>query len=145
MATLLHTPQYLCLNLLSGQFHTSALSISLINLTLILHNSKFLTRQFSYGLLVWPCDILGGLASQKNVLPHSLRSKWVMRKYSWIIWSTGKRSGPLDRSNLPRYLKSILTRVTRIHPETGGNIFFSKIGIRPQGTMRLPCPQNKGV
>jgi len=137
MATLLHSPQHLCLNLLYGQFHASEVSISFNNLTLILYNSNFLTRPFSYWLLVWPCGILDGPASQKNVLPPSLRAKWVMWKYSWIIWSRGKRSGPLDRSNLPRYLNSIVTQVTRSHPETGGNIFFSKIGIHPQGTMRL--------
>ena len=48
-----------------------------------------------------------------------------MWKYSWFIWSRGKQSGSLDRSNLPRYLNSILTQVTRSHPETGG-IFFSE-------------------
>lgn len=138
MAALLHSPQHLCLNLLSGQFHASEVSISFINLTLILHNSKFLIRPFSYGLLVWPCGILGGPASQKNVLPPPLRPKWVMWKYSWIIRSRGKRNGPLDRSNPPRYLNRTLTQVTRYHPETGGNI-------PPAPENRYPLTKDDGV
>lgn len=126
MATLLYNPQNLCVKLLSGQFHTYEASISGINITLILPNSKFLTRTFSYGLLEWPCGIVDGPASQKNMLSPSLRSKWVMWKYSCVIWSRGKQSVPLDRSNLPRHLNSVLTQVTHSHYETGGNIFFTE-------------------
>jgi hypothetical protein len=145
MTTLLHTPQHVCLNLLSRKSHTYEVSISCTNLTLILHNSTFLIRPFSYGPLVRPCGVLDGPASKENMLSPSLRSKWVTWICSWDIWSRGKQSGPLDPSNLPRYLNNILTQVSRSHPETRRKIFFRKLVSTHKGGWCCPCPQNRGV